>query len=73
MRSLRNLVFGILLGLTAGLWMGGNLGKEKPLFANPFVKVPLQEQLKKTGGELLDKGGEALEKGGQALKRKLGE
>lgn len=66
-------MIGILLGLTAGLWFGVNLGKDKPLFANPFVEVPLKEKLKQTGGELLDKGGEALEKGGQALKRKLGE
>ncbi len=73
MKSLRNLVIGIILGLAVGLWFGVNLGKDKPLFANPFVEVPLKEKLKQTGGSLLDKGGDALEKGGQALKRTLGE
>lgn len=73
MGSLRNLVLGVLVGLAVGLWCGVNLGKGRPLWANPFANDSVQQQIKRTGSNLLEKGSDALEKGSQALKRKLGE
>jgi hypothetical protein len=68
-KSLKNMIFGLILGIAVGLWFGVNLGKDKPLLSNPFAGEPVKEQLKKTGGQVLEKGGEALQKGGEALEK----
>jgi len=69
MKQLKFLLFGIVLGLLLGLWFGVNLGKDRPLFANPFTEPTLQQRLKQTGESLMEKSGEALEKGGKALQK----
>ena len=67
MKQIKTLLAGIVLGLLLGLWFGVNLGRDKPLFSNPFAEPTVQERLKQTGKTLIEKSGETLEKGGKAL------
>lgn len=67
MKFLKGLLTGIVLGLLLGLWFGINLGRDKPVFSNPFAETTVQERLKQTGKTLIEKSGETLEKGGKAL------
>lgn len=70
MKAMKNLLLGVVIGLLLGLWLGINIGRERPIFSNPFAAQSLQEKLKQTGGELLEKSGEALERGGRALQER---
>jgi len=70
MKALRNLVFGLILGLALGLWFGFNIAKDRPLLSNPFAEPGVEEKVKRAGEEILRKGGEALEKGGKTLQEK---
>jgi len=63
--GIKKLLIGFCAGIVIGLWFGVNLGRDKPIFSNPFYKVSIKDQL-------LESGGDALEKSGQALKRGLG-
>ncbi len=68
MKTLKTLLGGIVIGLLLGLWFGVNLGRDRPIFSNPFTEPTVQEKLKQTGKSLIEKSGETLEKGGKALK-----
>lgn len=68
MKQIKTLLGGIVLGLLLGLWFGVNLGRDRPVFANPFTEPTVREKLKQTGKTLIEKSGETLEKGGKALK-----
>lgn len=72
MKNIKMILLGVAIGLATGLWLGVNIGREMPLLSNPFYKEPLNEKLKRLGGETLEKGGRALEKTGQELQDKLG-
>ena len=72
MKIIKIILFGAVIGLMIGLWLGVNIGRETPLTANPFSKEPLNEKLKRLGGETLEKSGRAIEKTGQELQDKLG-
>ena len=69
MKQLKALLTGIVLGLLVGLWFGVNIGRDRPIFANPFTEATVKERLKQTGESLIEKSGEALEKGGKALQK----
>lgn len=78
MKVIKNILIGLLIGIILGVWFGVNIGKDKPLFSNPFSDKSLQEKLKKTGkiilegsGKVLEKSGEVLEKSGKAIREKL--
>lgn len=70
MRRIRGMIFGLTVGIPLGLWFGFNLGKDRPILSNPFEEATIQESIKQTGENLIEKGGEVLEKSGQALQRK---
>jgi len=55
MKMLKMLFLGILLGLILGLWFGVNIGKQKPIFSNPFAEENLQEKIKVKVGERIEK------------------
>lgn len=61
MKKLRLLIIGVVIGLLAGLWWGVNIGRNKPLFSNPFDNRPLHKKIIKESGELLEKGGRAIQ------------
>ena len=71
MKSIKALILGAIIGLLVGLWSGVNIGKDKPIFSNPFTDASIQKKLKKSGDIMLEKSGEALEKGGKAIKDKI--
>jgi hypothetical protein len=71
MKQLKAIFFSLLIGAAVGLWLGVNIGRDVPLYSNPFDTHTINQQLKKATGETLEKGGQALEKTGQALKDKL--
>ena len=71
MRNIKIILFGAVLGMAIGLWLGVNIGREAPLLSNPFYKESLNEKLKRVSGETLEKSGRALEKTGQELQDKL--
>jgi len=35
-RVIKSLLFGVFIGCLVGLWLGINIGQEKPLFSNPL-------------------------------------
>ncbi|HUW76759.1 MAG TPA: hypothetical protein VMV70_08760 [Gallionella sp.] len=71
MKLLKSILLSLLIGLAIGLWLGVNIGRDVPLYSNPFDAHTINQQLKKATGETLEKGGQALEKTGQALQDKL--
>lgn len=71
MKTINTFIAGIVVGLLFGLWFGVNLGKDKPIFSNPFADKTIQDKLKESGEKIIQKGGEALEQGGKALKEKV--
>lgn len=71
MRQLKNILFGLVVGVLIGMALGVNIGRDKPLLSNPFTKETLVERAKRIGGETLEQGGKALEKTGQSLQDKL--
>ena len=68
MKQLKSILICLIIGLLIGLWFGINIGKDKPLFSNPFAEDTIQEKIKKSSERLIEKSGEAMEKGGKALK-----
>jgi len=68
MKKIKMLLLGIVIGLLLGLWFGVNIGRDKPIFSNPFVSSDIKEKIRETGESLLQKSGEALENGGKAIK-----
>lgn len=72
MNNIKLILIGAVIGVTIGLWLGVNIGRETPLFSNPFYKETITDKMKRLSGETLEKGGKALEKTGQELQDKLG-
>lgn len=60
MKMFKNILIGLVIGLLIGLWFGINIGRDKPLFSNPFDHQPLHKELMRSGGELLEKSGQAI-------------
>ena len=63
-------VLGLVIGLLLGLWGGINIGKQRPLYANPFAETKMPASLKNAGRDVMRQSGEALEKTGESLKQK---
>lgn len=69
MRGMRNIALGVIAGLAVGLWLGVNIGRDQPLFGNPFEERTVKQKLKDAGKEV----GEAVERSGRALQERLAE
>lgn len=44
MFGIKKYLIGIILGLLLGLWMGVNIGKDRPLWSNPFNQQSLAQK-----------------------------
>jgi len=71
MKLFKAILLSLVIGVAAGMWLGVNIGREVPLYSNPFNTATLNQKIKRATGETLEKGGQALEKTGQALQEKL--
>ena len=63
MRSIKNLIIGLVVGGLSGLWFGINIGRDEPLLSNPFADRSIQKKVMRSSGEMLEKSGRALRKG----------
>ncbi|WP_283745650.1 hypothetical protein [Sideroxydans sp. CL21] len=70
MKQLKAILIGLVIGVFIGMALGINIGRDRPLFSNPFAKESLVDRAKQLGSETLEKSGKALEKTGQALQDK---
>jgi len=71
MKKIKMLVLGVVIGVLLGLWFGVNIGRDMPIFSNPFVSNSIKDKIRSTGESLLQKSGDALEKSGKAIKDSL--
>jgi hypothetical protein len=62
MKTVQNILIGIILGTAAGLWIGMNIGKDKPLLSNPFHEPTLAERAEWKARELYEDTKRSLEK-----------
>jgi len=46
MLGLKKYIVGIVIGVVLGLWMGVNIGKNQPIWANPFAERSLTDEAK---------------------------
>ena len=68
MKKLKVILLGVVLGVVVGLWFGVNIGKNKPVYSNPFAESSTRDLLRDASGRLIEKGGRAIEKGGEAIR-----
>lgn len=45
MKWLKGLVLGLIVGVVLGLWFGVNIGRDEPIYANPFEKKTVGDHL----------------------------
>ena len=62
MKFVNGLLWGIVLGLCAGAWMGINIGRDAPLLSNPFVERTVGDRIKDEAADVYDDTREALRK-----------
>ena len=60
LKSIRQITFGIIIGLMLGLWFGVNMGKDKPIYSNPFAEENIQQKAKRKAEEVIKDTKEAI-------------
>jgi hypothetical protein len=68
MKAFKQILTGIVIGILLGLWFGVNIGKDRPIFSNPFAERNVTQKLKSSIGEGVEKTGESIEKLGKDMK-----
>ena len=68
MKTFKILLTGLVIGILLGLWAGVNIGKDKPVFSNPFAERNVTKKIKSSIGESMEKTGESIEKLGKDMK-----
>jgi hypothetical protein len=51
MLGIKKYIMGAFIGLLVGLWMGVNIGAERSLWSNPFVKKDISQKAKAVASE----------------------
>ena len=69
-QHIKTIFISLVIGILIGMALGVNIGRNKPIFSNPFAKESLVDRAKALGNETLEQSGKALEKTGQALQDK---
>jgi len=62
MKNLKLLLAGLVIGLLLGLWFGVNIGREKPIYSNPFADEVVQQKAKQTTSDAIQGTKKALRK-----------
>jgi len=70
MKQFSIILISLAIGALIGMALGINIGREKPLFSNPFAEESLVDRVKDLGSETLEQSGKALEKTGRVLQGK---
>jgi len=70
MKQFSIILISLVTGIFIGMVLGVNIGRERPLFSNPFAEESLADRVKDLGNETLEQSGKALEKTGRALQGK---
>ena len=70
MKQFSIILISLVIGALIGMALGINIGREKPLFSNPFAEESLVDRVKDLGSETLEQSGKALEKTGRVLQGK---
>lgn len=70
MKQFSTILISLMIGALIGMAIGINIGREEPLFSNPFTEESLVERVKDLGSETLEQSGKALEKTGRAMQGK---
>ena len=68
MKSFKLLFTGLVIGVLLALRFGINIGKDRPIFSNPFTESKVTKELKSSIGEGVEKTGESIEKLGKDIK-----
>jgi hypothetical protein len=71
MKTLKTAIIFFAIGMLVGLWFGINIGRDEPIYSNPFDAPVIQEKLEETEKTAREKGGEALEQTGKAIKDQI--
>ncbi len=62
MKKLKWLLLGVFIGLLFGLWFGINIGRDKPIYSNPFADEVIKQKAKATTSEAIEDTKRALRK-----------
>ena len=62
MKKLKLLLLGVVIGLLLGLWFGVNIGREKPIYSNPFADEVIKQKAKQTTSDAIQGTKKALRK-----------
>ncbi len=62
MKNLKLLLAGLVIGLLLGLWFGVNIGREKPIYSNPFADEVVKQKAKQTTSDAIQGTKKALRK-----------
>lgn len=60
MKRIKYLLLGLTTGLIVGLWFGINIGKDKPIFANPFEERSFTQKVKNSAENVVHDTKEAI-------------
>jgi len=71
MKKVKIFLFGIIVGVLVGLWLGINIGKGKPWYSNPLAERSVTDQIKSSIGEGVEKAGESIEQIGEDIKGEM--
>ena len=69
-RQLKVIFTWLVIGFILGMWFGINTGRGRPFYANPFAERTMQDKLKSTVGEGVEKMGKSVKELGENLKGK---
>jgi hypothetical protein len=71
LKLLKIVFLNLLIGVGVGMWLGVNIGRDVPLYSNPFDTDSRNQKFKNVTGKTLERGGQALKNIGQALQDQL--
>lgn len=70
-KVLRSFALGLLAGGLVGLWCGMNIGKDKPLFSNPFAEPSIGEQAERALTGAYEGAAQAVDEVGNAIEQTI--
>lgn len=66
-------IWGLIIGVALGLFVGMNIGQGKPIFSNPFAEQPVAEEIGKAARRVMESAQDAAAQKAPELKQRAGE